>query len=133
MIFRPRRPHTTVAATLCLLVSLGGCSNGGSSSPSASPSTAATKAPSPQGGEEARITIKNFTFTPAELTVSPGTKVTVVNNDSTPHTVTASDKAFDTATIAAGKTATFTAPSRAGAYAYICSIHQYMTGLLKVR
>lgn len=80
-----------------------------------------------------RITIKNFMFGPAALTVHPGAKVTVVNQDSTAHTVTATgDKEFDTGTIAPGRTATFTAPAKPGTYGYICSIHQFMTGTLTV-
>ncbi|WP_187645609.1 hypothetical protein [Streptomyces sp. TRM49041] len=51
--------------------------------------------------------IENFTFSPADLQVSPGAQVSVVNRDSASHTVTATgDKAFDTGTIKAGATAT---------------------------
>ena len=34
---------------------------------------------------DATITIDNFTFTPAQIRVAPGTKVTWVNNDDIPH------------------------------------------------
>ncbi|MDJ0464288.1 cupredoxin domain-containing protein [Streptomyces sp. H27-C3] len=140
MSLRPRRPHTAItaaAAVLCMLTTLAGCSDGKSSDPYAPSSASASssaRSPSPSGDKEAKITIKDFTFEPANLTVAPGTKVTVVNEDSAPHTVTAGgDKPFDTGNIAAGKRATFTAPSRAGKYAYICTIHQYMKGSLTVR
>ena len=65
--------------------------------------------------------------------VTPGEKVTVTNKDSVAHTVTANDKKFDTGDISPGKTATFTAPSTPGRYPYICTIHQYMTGMLTVK
>ncbi len=76
-------------------------------------------APADSGGT---ITIKNFSFTTAS--VKAGSTVTVKNDDSTTHTVT-SDTAgqFDTGPIDPGKSATFTAPSPAGAYPYHCSIH----------
>ncbi|MBT2526830.1 cupredoxin domain-containing protein [Streptomyces sp. ISL-99] len=132
MLSRPRRPQAAVAAAaLCLLTTATGCADNGGSSPDSPTSVTSV---SPSGPKDARITIKNFTFKPADLTVGPGTKVTVINEDSTPHTVTASDsKAFDTGNIAAGKTVTFTAPTSAGTYAYICTIHQYMKGSLTVR
>lgn len=81
------------------------------------------------------IVIKNFAFTPSTLTVAPGATVTVHNEDSATHTVTAtgSSRVFDTKDIPSGGTATFTAPSSPGSYAYICEIHQFMDGTLNVR
>ena len=71
---------------------------------------------------------------PAALTVSPGATVEVQNQDTTTHTVTATGSGkFDTGNVAPGKSATFTAPSQPGSYPYICSIHQFMTGMLTVR
>lgn len=34
------------------------------------------------------VTIENFTFSPKDITIGPGTKVTWVNNDVTTHTAT---------------------------------------------
>lgn len=78
------------------------------------------------------IVIRNFAFSPATLTVSPGATVTVRNEDQATHTVTATGNAFDTGHVRGGGTATFTAPTKPGQYAYICQIHQYMTGSLDV-
>ncbi len=72
-------------------------------------------------------------FSPMSLSVSPGATVTVKNEDSATHTVTASDKSFDTGDVAPGGTKTFTAPKKAGSYSYICSIHNYMQGTLTVK
>jgi plastocyanin len=109
---------------------LAGCSSGSGSSAASSPTTAstATTAVAPD-----TIIIKNFAFVPASLTVAPGTKVTVTNQDTVTHTVTATGaKAFDTGDITPGSTVTFTAPAAAGSYPYICSIHTYMQGTLTV-
>lgn len=133
MLVRPRSrtPHMVVTiAVLCLLIAVAGCSSSSGPAP-ASPSPSA---PSSIPVSEERIVIKDFRFEPADLTVAPGAKVSVVNEDSTPHTVTAqAANAFDTGTIEGGETATFTAPPTAGTYRYLCGIHPSMTGTLTVR
>lgn len=86
---------------------------------------------SPSSGP-ASITIDNFAFSPATLTVPPGATVTVVNKDTAAHTVTAADKSFDTGTIAPGATKTFNAPNKPGTYGYKCTIHPFMTAGLTV-
>ncbi|MFJ3710512.1 MULTISPECIES: cupredoxin domain-containing protein [unclassified Streptomyces] len=132
---RPRRPRAAVAVvTLCMLTAVTSCSSGSSSKSSSNSSTGPSSSSSAASGSGTTITIQNFAFHPAALTVAPGAKITVTNKDSTPHTVTATGKkVFDTGTIAAGKTVTFTAPSKAGSYPYMCTIHQYMKGSLTVR
>ncbi|MFJ8013944.1 cupredoxin domain-containing protein [Streptomyces sp. NPDC096339] len=102
-----------------------------------STSAAAVSAPAATSSvtvETAEVHIKDFKFNPAKLTVKPGTKVTVVNEDSTPHTLTASDGyAFDTGTIEAGASGSFTAPTKVGTYPFVCSFHPQMTGTLTVK
>jgi plastocyanin len=100
------------------------------SSPS-SPSSAAGNSGG-AGASATTITIKNFTFSPATLRVSPGATVTVANNDSVAHTMTSTTKKFDTGDVAPGASATFKAPTTPGTYAYICTIHQFMHGTLVV-
>jgi len=58
--------------------------------------------------------------------------VTVRNNDRAPHTLTAVDRTFTTATIPGGQSATFTAPTVPGTYAITCLIHGSMSGTLIV-
>ncbi|MDX3763826.1 cupredoxin domain-containing protein [Streptomyces mirabilis] len=133
MTFTPlHRGHTAAAlASACTLLALAGCSNGGNGNNPAT--TSAPPAASSTGPAAARIVIENFAFTPANLRVRPGTKITVVNRDSVTHTVTATgDKKFDTGSIAGDATATFTAPSAPGGYSYICTIHPNMKGTLTV-
>ncbi|MFE7354865.1 cupredoxin family copper-binding protein [Streptomyces sp. NPDC057543] len=139
----PGRAGVTAAAAIVCATALAGCSHSGgagssptSATPSTSPSASASPSPSPVG--KARITIKNFAFTPTQLTVPAGARITVVNEDAVAHTVTATagatnGKTFDTGDIAPGKTATFTAPVNPGTYPYICTIHPYMKGSLTVR
>ncbi|MCZ4103766.1 MULTISPECIES: cupredoxin domain-containing protein [Streptomyces] len=128
---RPHRGRLGAASVICALLALTGCSSSSGSSSSTAP--ASTPAGTTASGA-GRIVIKDFLFSPAALTVAPGTVVTVLNEDKTPHTATATDgKAFDTGTIAGGKSATFKAPATAGNYSYICNIHQYMKGTLTVR
>lgn len=79
------------------------------------------------------IVISNFMFMPMDLTVAPGTKITVRNDDGATHTLTGANKAFDTGDIKPGGTATITAPGKPGSYAYICDIHQFMQGTIVVR
>jgi len=122
-----------------LLLTLAGCSSSSGSKTAVAPSSSkvasasAASSGSTAVAGAAQIVIDNFTFSPATLTVTPGEKVTVVNKDSTTHTLTATgNKAFDTGDIASGATTTFTAPSTAGSYPYICTIHQFMHGTLTV-
>ena len=65
--------------------------------------------------------------------VRSGTEVTVKNTTGVQHTVSADTAAggFDV-TIDPGKTATFTAPAKPGAYKFHCNIHTFMTGTLTV-
>ena len=132
-----RFPRQIAVLFSLLLLTLAGCSSSSSSktavAPSSSKAASTASSSSTAVAGAAQIVIDNFTFSPATLTVTPGEKVTVVNKDSTTHTVTATgNKAFDTGDIASGATTTFTAPSTAGSYPYICTIHQFMHGTLTV-
>ena len=91
------------------------------------PATTSTTAPSSGGS----ITITDYIyFGPG--TVASGAKVTVTNNDGTPHTVTENGGAFDSGTIGEGGKVSFTAPSESGTYGFICTFHDDMTGSLTV-
>jgi amicyanin len=104
----------------------------GSSSSGGAPSTGSASGGAP-GGSGHTVTIKNFSFTPASLTVKVGTKVTFINQDSTPHTATSQGgSTIHSATLSKGQsyTVTFTKP---GTYNYICSIHPSMKGTVIVQ
>ncbi len=80
----------------------------------------------------ATIDTKNFAYAPATITVHPGDTVVFKNSDSTAHTVTASDKSFDSGNMDRGATWSHVF-SKAGTYAYLCSYHTYMQGTIVVK
>ena len=84
----------------------------------------------PAYADGTEVTIDNFTFSPASLTVKVGTTVTWKNHDDIPHTVVSAGK-FRSKTLDTddGFSFTFTA---AGDYKYFCSLHPHMTGMIKV-
>lgn len=98
------------------------------SEPSTPPSSPAPS-PSPFTGT---VTIRDFSFEPADFTLGPGAVVTVTNTGTTTHSLTAQDGTFDTGPIAPGATATLTSPHQPGAYSYLCSFHHFMRGILTV-
>jgi plastocyanin len=80
--------------------------------------------------EDTKVTIDNFTFSPAELTVKVGTTVTWSNHDDIPHTVVSAGK-FRSKAMDTDGTFSFTF-TEAGEYKYFCSLHPHMTGVVKV-
>src|SRR5918999_806984 len=81
-------------------------------------------------------------YDPDELTASAGSEVTVVNQDTLPHTATSgtgpqdpeSAQLFDTSLINGGESATLSlAQVTPGQYDYYCMVHPYMTGKLNVQ
>jgi plastocyanin len=84
----------------------------------------------PARAEEIKVTIDNFTFQPAELTVKVGTTVTWTNHDDIPHTVVSAGK-FRSKTLDTDDSFSFTFTA-AGDYKYFCSLHPHMVGMIKV-
>jgi len=80
--------------------------------------------------EETKVTIDNFTFTPAELKLKVGDTVTWTNHDDIPHTVVSAGK-FRSKAMDTDGTFSFTFTA-AGDYQYFCSLHPHMTGTIKV-
>jgi plastocyanin len=81
-------------------------------------------------------------YDPDELTVSAGSEVTVVNQDTVLHSATSgtgpqdpeSAQQFDTSLINAGESATLSlAQVTPGQYDYYCIVHPYMTGKIVVQ
>ncbi|HEX7915669.1 cupredoxin family copper-binding protein [Rudaea sp.] len=81
---------------------------------------------------EPTVDITKFAFTPKEITVAPGTKIVWTNHDEIPHTVTATDKAFDSKALDTSDRYEHTF-STEGDYAYFCTVHPFMTGVVHVR
>src|SRR5215210_6413294 len=92
-------------------------------------------APAAAAQDEMTVSIQDFFFDPDQLTVTPGTTVTWVNEGEAPHTVTSTDgKELDSATLQPGDTYSFTfEDDDAGeTYSYQCTIHPQMTASLTV-
>ena len=134
------QPHRAFALVLVSLAALAACGSSGygSSTATTAPRAAATTAVGGGvGGGQRRaaaaantITIKGFAFTAPAVT--PGATITVKNEDGTTHTVTSDDGSSFNVMVDGGGTATFTAPTKAGSYAFHCNIHHSMTGTLTV-
>jgi plastocyanin len=80
--------------------------------------------------EDTIVSIDNFTFQPAQLTVKVGTTVTWKNHDDIPHTIVSAGK-FRSKTLDTDDSFSFTFTA-AGDYKYFCSLHPHMTGMIKV-
>ena len=86
-------------------------------------SAPATGTAAPAAGNA--VSIDNFAFVPATLTVPAGSTVTWTNHDEEPHTVAASDGSFRSPAMGSQGTYSHTFPT-AGKFDYICSIHPSM-------
>ena len=89
--------------------------------PAATPA-ASNPTPEASQGQTVPVTIKDFAYSPKELTVAVGTTVTWTNEDTTAHTVTADNGTFDSKNMDQGATFSFTF-TQAGTFAYYCTYH----------
>jgi plastocyanin len=79
------------------------------------------------------VSIQNFSFKPAHITIKRGTKVRWINKDSTAHTVTANKKrSFNSGRLGKGQRYTHTFKS-AGKKRYHCNIHPDMRASVVVK
>jgi plastocyanin len=118
-----------VAAAGCI-----GSSSGSNGSSGEAAATARGTGDEMQTAEVVQIVIDNFTFSPAKLTISAGTKVTWVNHDDVPHTATntAKPKSFDSGTLDTDERFSYVFATP-GTYDYFCAVHPKMTGQIVVK
>jgi plastocyanin len=83
------------------------------------------------GSSDIQVKIVNFSYDPANLSITSGLTVTWINEDSVPHTVTSDDGVWDSGAIAPGGTFSHTF-EQAGTYAYHCTIHPNMKATVEV-
>ena len=83
-------------------------------------------------GNTAQIKMQNTKFSPDDLTVDKGATVTWSNEDSTTHTVTAGNGAFNSGNLAPGKNFGYTF-NETGTFDYSCTIHPGMKGKVTVK
>ena len=96
------------------------------------------------GGVSASVTIQDFSFSPASVTLQVGGTVTWTNSGPSSHTVTSDAGSFEGGTLSppsgsdpygqpsGGGTYRMSFPSP-GSYSYHCSIHPGMQGTITVR
>jgi plastocyanin len=131
MRYSPKPIHWIIlVVVLVTSIALCGCSSYG---PSSTPTTTPIQLP-----EGSTVTIQNFAFTPASVTIPKGTTVTWVNQDTTNHQI------LNDATGTIGQGALFSSNSltkgtgysfkfdNPGTYPYHCSIHPQMKGTVIV-
>jgi plastocyanin len=120
MTATPRTRVRSLAAAVCLL--LAACNS----------EPAATTSSTTHTARNVAVQMADMAFTPATVTVTPGSTVTWTNNDSVPHIVSFGDQGPQSSeTIDPGET--FEAKfEEAGSYAYVCTLHPGMAGVVEV-
>lgn len=78
------------------------------------------------------VTIDGVQFSPAELLVHPGDRIVWVNKDPFPHTATAANKMFDSGSIAANASWSYTVTKK-GDIDYSCTFHPTMKGKIRAQ
>jgi amicyanin len=78
------------------------------------------------------VSIADFAFHPATVTVTAGDTITWTNDDAIVHTATSTTGAFDSGDLAPGDSYSVTFTT-AGTYDYFCTPHPTMTGRIVVQ
>jgi plastocyanin len=86
----------------------------------------------PKQASQVVVHISGSQFQPADITVSAGTNVTWVNDDSVMHTVVSDDGKFNIGNLQHGDSGSMVF-NQVGTYAYHCSIHPSMKGSVTVK
>jgi len=129
----PRNAMSSLVVIAGTALLLAGCGGGSGSASGASAKPSGSSSQTTSAGASIAVKISNFKFSPASLTVKQGAGVTVTNEDSAAHTVTADDgHSFDTGDLSQGATQTISV-SKPGSYPYHCTIHPFMHGTLVVK
>jgi plastocyanin len=116
-----------VAATL---IGCGGGTDSTSSGSSSSADSGATAAGTSQSADA--LTISDYEYAPADITVPAGTTIEITNKDSTPHTVTSKESGvFESGSIDKGKPGEVKL-EQPGTFAYYCVFHPFMKGTITV-
>ena len=77
------------------------------------------------------VTIDNFNFTPASMSVPVGSSITWTNHDDAPHSVVSTDRRFKSPVLDTGERFSFRFDAP-GTFTYFCSLHPMMTGRVAV-
>jgi plastocyanin len=122
------RPSVGVALlTAAIAVLLVGCGGGGDGTDRISASTNGS------AQNVTVVTIQDYLYDPARITVPEGTTITFANRDSTPHTATSKEPGrFDSGSIDTGKSGEVVL-DETGTFAYYCLFHPFMKGAIVVK
>jgi plastocyanin len=92
----------------------------------------AAQTPFATTGTEATVDVRDYTFFPQDLTVDAGATVTWTNRGTAPHDATSDDGDWATDFLQKDDSGSimFETP---GEFAYHCSVHTYMKGVVRVR
>lgn len=126
--------RSLIAVIVAVVVTIGAAAfalGRGVASDSSSATTAASCSPTQQADTTTAVEIKDFAFSPETVTVKVGSAITWTNGDGFAHSVKSADGSFVSQDLQQGQSysATFSAP---GSYAYVCGIHNSMTGTVVV-
>ena len=84
--------------------------------------------------DAAQVTVDNFSFSPAEIVVPAGTRITWVNHDDIPHTVVDADDPKRMKSPPLDTDASYEHVfDKPGTYHYFCSLHPHMQGTVVVK
>ncbi|HEX6401038.1 MAG TPA: cupredoxin domain-containing protein [Actinomycetota bacterium] len=122
------RVLATIFALSLLAAACGGEEDGGTQGED--PTETETESPSEDGGGGADLTIVDFGFSPADLTVADGDTITVANIGDTSHTFTTDDEAIDE-TIGPGEEIEIEIAG-VSSQDFRCDFHSQMQGTLTV-
>lgn len=140
---RPRIGRLAFAAVVAVTVGAAGAACGGDErrAPQAAddraPKADDGRAPAARGDdgpttpEAASVTVKTFAFGPDPLRVKAGTTVRWMNEDEILHTATSAEGGFDLRLDGRGATGSATL-DRPGTFAYRCTVHPGMDGVIEV-
>lgn len=81
---------------------------------------------------DATVVMKNFDYSPMDVTITVGGTVTWKNLDGEPHTVTSADGLFRSPALDENDTYQFKF-DKPGVYKYLCSIHPKMMATITVK
>jgi plastocyanin len=131
-----------LCVTICLAAAVAACgsessyttSEGdtGTATATASPKTTSETAGAPAEASGPTITMANMSFGDP-ITVAPGAKITLKNDDSAEHSVTSQAEGKFDVHVDGGEQGTLTAPAEPGEYAFYCVYHPSMKGTLIVK
>lgn len=130
---RIRTQFAAIAAVAMLgtLAACGGGDDKAADAPAPAADTGSTPADS-GAASGATITMMDNSFTPAALTVAPGTTISIVNKGNARHDLI-DKKTIDSGDINGGGMGSVVAPTAPGDYKYKCKYHFGMEGTLTVK